>query len=88
MEVSLTAPVFRGIFGRAVRVIQTAFEKLWRSPHKRRSLLVKEMAGLGERRFVAVVKFERQRFLIGASGASVTLLAHLPEEEATENDPK
>jgi flagellar biogenesis protein FliO len=44
-------------------------------------LLVKETAGLGERRFVAVLQFERQRFLIGGSPGTVTLLAHLPEEE-------
>jgi hypothetical protein len=34
-----------------------------------------------------VLQFERQRFLIGGSPGSVTLLAHLPEEESTGEQP-
>lgn len=43
-------------------------------------LWVRESAALGDRRFVSVVQFERQRFLIGSSASSVTLLSHLPDE--------
>jgi flagellar biogenesis protein FliO len=59
---------------------------LWRTQHKRRLLAITETAGLGERRFVAVVQFERQRFLIGGSQSSVTLLANLPQAETNEID--
>jgi flagellar biogenesis protein FliO len=50
-----------------------------RTGSKRKLLSVRESAALGDRRFVAVVEFERQRFLIGSSPASVTLLAQLPD---------
>jgi flagellar biogenesis protein FliO len=81
MEISMTAPICRGVLGRILQLCRVKVGLMWRSQHKRRSLLIKETAGLGERRFVAVLQFERQRFLIGGSPGSVTLLAHLPEEE-------
>jgi flagellar biogenesis protein FliO len=84
MEISLSAPIFRGVLGRVLQMCQVTLGHLWRTQHKRRSLFIKETAGLGERRFVAVLQFERQRFLIGGSPGSVTLLAHLPEEDTTE----
>ena len=87
MEISLTTPIFRGALGRVLQTCHAKLGELWRSQHKQRSLLVKETAGLGERRFVAVLQFERQRFLIGGSAGSVTLLAHLPEEEPTGDRP-
>jgi len=37
-----------------------------------------ETLGLGERRFLAVVQFEQQKFLIGGTGNSLSLLMHLP----------
>ncbi len=43
-----------------------------------KSLLLRETAALGDRRYVAVIQFEGQRYLIGSSPSSVTLLAHLP----------
>jgi hypothetical protein len=43
-------------------------------------LSVRETAALGDRRFVSVIQFERQRFLIGSSPSSVALLAQLPDE--------
>jgi len=42
-------------------------------------LKVDEVASLGEKRFVAVVHFENERFLIGGSGSSVCLLAKLKQ---------
>jgi len=51
-----------------------------------KTLVVSETAALGDRRFVAVVQFERQRFLIGSSPSTVTLLAPLSDaavEDAT-----
>jgi len=63
---------------------------IWRSPiwrslvrragSRRKTLSVRETAALGDRRFVSVIQFERQRFLIGSSPSSVTLLSQLPDE--------
>ncbi len=47
---------------------------------KRRTLTVRESAALGDRRFVLVIQVGRQRFLIGSSSSSVTLLAQLPDQ--------
>lgn len=45
-----------------------------------RSLLLRETLNLGEKRFVAVIECDGRRFLIGAAGQSVSLLAALPEQ--------
>ena len=47
---------------------------------KRVTLAVRESAALGDRRFVLVIQVGRQRFLIGSSSSSVTLLAQLPDQ--------
>ena len=44
-----------------------------------RRLHLCEALALGEKRFVAVIEFETQRFLVGGGAASVTLLARLGE---------
>ena len=44
---------------------------------KDRRLRVCETLSLGERRFLAVIEFDRQEFLVGGSGSSLTLLARL-----------
>jgi len=51
-----------------------------RAGSKRKELSVRETAALGDRRFVCVIQFERQRFLIASSTSSVTLLAQLSDE--------
>jgi len=48
----------------------------WRR-RPRRKLRLCETLALGERRFLAVVEFERQRFLIGGTASSVALLSRL-----------
>jgi flagellar biogenesis protein FliO len=50
-----------------------------RTGSKSRRLRVCESVSLGEKRFVAVVQFETQQFLIGGGPASVNLLARLGE---------
>jgi hypothetical protein len=54
-----------------------------RAGSRHKALAVRETAVLGDRRFVSVIQFERQRFLIGSSPSSVTLLAQLPDESAS-----
>jgi|SRR5208337_3164063 len=53
---------------------------LGRTGYKRKQLSVRETAALGDRRFVSVIQFESQRFLIGSSPSAITLLAQLPDE--------
>ena len=48
-------------------------------PRKVRRLRVRETLSLGDRRFVAVIEFDRQEFLVGGSGNSLELLARLHE---------
>src|SRR6266705_2698037 len=45
----------------------------------RKNLRVCESVLLGEKRFVAVVQVDKERFLIGGSSSSVSLLTRLPE---------
>jgi hypothetical protein len=54
-----------------------------RAGSKSKTLSVRETAALGDRRFVSVIQFERQRFLIGSSPSSITLLSQLPDESSS-----
>jgi len=54
-----------------------ALGRSWRS-HPARQLRLRETLALGERRFIAVVEFEREKFLIAGTGSSVAMLTALP----------
>lgn len=45
-----------------------------------RRLRLCETLSLGEKRFLAVVEFQRQEFLVGGTGSSIVLLTRLPGE--------
>ena len=47
-----------------------------------RRLKLCESLSLGEKRVIAVVQFDRQRFLIGASANSISVLSTLPSENS------
>jgi flagellar biogenesis protein FliO len=47
----------------------------------RKSLRICENVSLGEKRFIAVVQVDDERFLIGGSSGSVSLLSRLQEEK-------
>jgi flagellar biogenesis protein FliO len=71
----------------AVRRLLAAYppKVIWRSLVRRarsksKALSVRETAALGDRRFISVIQFENQRFLVGSSPGSVTLLAQLPDQ--------
>lgn len=66
------------------KVTQSLREKTshWRKRLPQR-LRLGETLSLGERRFVAVVEFERQKFLVGGNGNAVSLLANLQAPAAT-----
>jgi len=86
MQLSSSNPLASTPLARLVGVVSARLNTIWRSQKKRKTLSVCETANLGERRFVAVVQFERQRFLIGASPSSLTLLAQLPDDDAPSVD--
>lgn len=56
--------------------------KRFSSARPPRHLRLAETVSLGEKRFVAVVQFERERFLIGGTASSVALLAILSPESS------
>ena len=52
----------------------------------KKQLRVCETVSLGEKRFVALVQVENQKFLIGGGASSVSLLAELENESELDND--
>ena len=71
-----------------------ALRELWQRARRaldsrkvRRRLRVRESLALGDRRFLAVIEFDRQEFLIGGSGSSLTLLARLQEGKVITEPP-
>jgi hypothetical protein len=66
----------------------SALARTWKKLHNRyktdqttRKLRVCESTQLGDKKFVAVIQVDGQRFLIGATGTSISLLATLPQPE-------
>jgi flagellar biogenesis protein FliO len=53
---------------------------------RERTLRLCETVSLGDKRFVAVVQFERRRFLLGVTPQTVSLLQGLGEEEPATAD--
>jgi flagellar biogenesis protein FliO len=52
-----------------------------------RSLRIAETVSLGDKRFVAILEFERQRFLIGITSQSVSLLQALGAQQSAPTVP-
>ncbi len=52
----------------------------------RKNLKVCENVSLGEKRFVAVIQVDEERFLIGGSSGSVSLLTRLREAKTSASD--
>jgi len=65
--------------------LAVALKNLWQwtrravTARKVRRLRVCETLSLGERRFLAVIEFDRQEFLVGGTGNSLVLLARLQD---------
>ena len=87
------ARTFSRTFARTSLLAAARLRVLWRSViwrslvrragRKRKTLSIRETAALGDHRFVSVIQFEHQRFLIGSSPSSITLLSQLPDESAS-----
>jgi len=81
----LLRPRWRGFSTLAAGQIGFFLRAIWkpligRVRSQRKKLMVCDTTSLGDRRFVSVIQVERQRFLIGYSPSTVTLLAQLPDE--------
>jgi len=66
--------------GRLCAALTAQFAAVHRTLTQRRSarrLRVSETLSLGEKRFLAVVEFQQQEFLVGGTGNSIALLARL-----------
>ncbi len=63
----------------------TNIRRAWRQ-HPSRQLCLRETLMLGDRRFISVVEFEQQRFLIAGTSGSVVMLAALPGEISARED--
>ncbi|MBZ5663518.1 MAG: flagellar biosynthetic protein FliO [Acidobacteriia bacterium] len=86
-EITRTEISTQAQYSRIFSFAAAPLKLIWRSlvvgaRDKRKALSVRATVALGDRRFVSVIQFERQRFLIGSSPSSVALLAHLPDESA------
>ena len=71
---------FEGRWAMAWRWVHELRQKLHARPEK--LLRLSETLQLGERRFLAVVEFQQQKFLIGGTASSVCLLAELGLERS------
>jgi flagellar biogenesis protein FliO len=81
METVLTAKP-DSLFGKilAGAALMFRFGQQFTAGRRERKMRLCETLSLGERRFLALVLVEQQKFLVGGSGNSVTLLARLPSE--------
>jgi hypothetical protein len=83
----LLRPRWRDFSALAAGQIKFFLRAVWkpligRARSQRKKLTVCDTTALGDRRFVSILQVERQRFLIGYSPSTVTLLAQLPDEVA------
>jgi len=64
-----------------VRVLVAVVRQIQALVRRREGRLMRlcETLSLGDRRFLAVVVVEEQRFLVGGAGNSIALLAQLPD---------
>ena len=69
-------PVGRSWWSSALARLKVAQRRLVRGRRERR-LRLRETLSLGERRFLAVVEFQQQEFLVGGTSSSIALLARL-----------
>lgn len=63
--------------GRMCAALTARLQKSLKSRRPARRLRLSETLSLGEKRFLAVVEFQHQEFLVGGAGNSIALLARL-----------
>jgi hypothetical protein len=75
------------LLSRVIAQLQQFAKKLF-GPRRTRKLELHEMQQLGEKRFVAIVRVGRQKFLIGGAASSVSLLAEIDADKTTAISPR
>lgn len=73
-----------GLRGRVLEFWERVLRLRRRAP---RRLRLCESLALGERRFVAVVEFEAERFLVGGTPSSMVLLSRLADCRRQQDEP-
>ena len=71
------------LFALFLQTMQRLTRQFVRRRRRRRKLELLEIQQLGEKRFVAIVRVGKQKFLIGGAAASVSLLAEIGAQRAT-----
>ena len=71
--------------GSLFTVLATRVRKSLDGRRSARRLRLSETLSLGEKRFLAVVQFQQQEFLVGGTGSSIALLAKLNGPEAPDS---
>jgi flagellar biogenesis protein FliO len=59
--------------------IFNALQKVFAAQRAQKQLRVCESVSLGDKRFVAVIQVDQERFLIGGAANSIAMLTRLPE---------
>jgi flagellar biogenesis protein FliO len=73
--------IFSAAVGRMFALLATRVQKGLERRRSARRLRLSETLSLGEKRFLAVVQFQKQEFLVGGTGNSIALLARLDAPE-------
>ncbi|PSH03165.1 MAG: hypothetical protein CXZ00_13425 [Acidobacteria bacterium] len=71
------------LYNLLIKNIQQFFRQFLRRRSKQRKLALLEIQQLGEKRFIAIVRVGKQKFLIGGAATSVSLLAEINAHNAT-----
>jgi flagellar biogenesis protein FliO len=74
---------FRTTVARMIGILASRIHKGFERRRSARRLRLSETLSLGEKRFLAVVQFQQQEFLVGGTGTSIALLARLDAPKAT-----
>jgi hypothetical protein len=72
-----------GLYACFIQSIQRLGQRLLKRRGRRRKLDLVDIQQLGEKRFVAVVRVGKQKFLISGAAGSVALLAEITPQRAT-----
>ncbi len=79
------AESFWSAVGSMFTVLATRVRKSLDRRRSMRRLRLSETLSLGEKRFLAVVQFQHQEFLVGGTGNSIALLARLNGPEGADS---
>jgi len=71
------------LYARLIQGMRRLAGQILKRHHRRRKLELLEIQQLGEKRFVAMIRVGKQKFLIGGAATSVSLLAEIDAQRAT-----